>query len=60
VTHDPMRQADIERRLSNLAQARRVGSGSRLAARAGALRQSLQLSPPGRAGTLAASVLVSL
>ena len=34
---------------------RRVGSGSRIAARAGALRQSLQLSPPGRAGTLAAS-----
>jgi hypothetical protein len=29
MTHDPMRQADIERRLSNLAKARRCGARSR-------------------------------
>jgi hypothetical protein len=29
MTHDPMRQADIERRLSNLAKARRCGARTR-------------------------------
>jgi hypothetical protein len=29
MTHDPMRQADIERRLSNLANARRCGARTR-------------------------------
>jgi hypothetical protein len=29
VTHDPMRQADIERRLANLAKARRCGARTR-------------------------------
>lgn len=29
MTHDPMRQADVERRLSNLAKARRCGARTR-------------------------------
>jgi hypothetical protein len=29
MTHDPMRQADMERRLSNLAKARRCGARTR-------------------------------